>query len=393
MKDEKGRDYQGYIQAKSKKEAQAALDTRGFYLTSLRRAPQLQFTITRQRITRMDVIIFARQLSTMLGTGLPITRSLAAMSEQADNDKLKAMIDDLRLKIEGGSKLSEAMERHKSVFSTFIISMVRTGETGGMMDEMFRRISLYLEKEEDLRRKVVSAVAYPAIVAFAATAVVSFLIVFVVPAFQQVYGDLGAELPIPTRILIQTSVTVRQNWPALLTFLAISIAGYFVFRRLEKGRYLIDKFKISAPVIGNFHRKVAVSRFVRSLSALISSGITITRALEIADTIPGNRVAARYIDNIRAAVNRGENVSVAMRYGKIFPPIVIQMVAAGEESGALDNMLDKSADFLDEDIDTAIKRLTVKIEPILTTVLAAVIGFIALAIYLPMFDIVRHIRR
>lgn len=392
MKDEKGRDYQGYIQAKNKKEAQAALDTRGFYLTSLKRAPQVQFTIMRPNITKMDIIVFARQLSTMLGTGLPITRSLAAMSEQADNDKLKAMIDDLRVKIEGGSKLSEAMERHRDAFSTFVVSMVRTGETGGMMDEMFRRIALYLEKEEDLRRKVASAVAYPAIVAVATVAVVLFLIVFVVPAFQQVYSDLGAELPLPTRMLIRTSVTVRQNWPGMLVFFGALFAGYLISRRLEKGRYLIDKFKISAPIVGNFNRKISVSRFVRSLGALIASGITITRALDIADTIPGNRVVARYIDNIRAAVNRGENISVAMRYGKIFPPIVIQMVAAGEESGALDNMLEKSADFLDQDIDTAVKKITIKIEPMLTAILAVVVGFIALAIYLPMFDIVRHIR-
>lgn len=393
MKDEKGRDFQGTILAKSKKEAQVALDTKGYYLTSLKKMPQLEISLLSRKISNMDVVVFSRQLGTMMSTGLPVIKSLAAIAEQSDNEKLRIVINDMRSKIEAGFKLSETMDRHPEVFSLFFRSLVRTGETGGILDEMFSRLSTYLEKEEEVRRKVKSAFAYPAVVSVVAVAVVTYLVIFVVPVFKSVYEGMKVALPLPTQLLIAISGIIRKGWWGVAIFIVVLIFGFRMYKKTKKGSFFLDKIKISLPMFGSFNKKVAVSRFIRSFGALISSGIPITRALDVSGAIVGNKVVGQVVDRMKAAVNRGETISGSLRYGRIFPPIVVQMVAAGEESGALDEMLSKSADFLDEDIDEAIKRLTVKIEPVLTIALAIVVGFIAMAIYLPMFDIIKQISK
>lgn len=393
LKDDKGRDYEGTIEAKDKREAQAALDTKGYYLTSLKKMPQLQLALFSRGITRMEVVVLARQLGTMLGTGLPIIKTLAAIGEQAESETLRTVINDIRTKIEAGFKLSEALEKHPGVFSPFFVSLVRTGETGGILDEMFKRLSTYLEREEDMRRKVKTAFAYPAVVSVVAVGVVSYLVVFVVPIFKSVYAGMKVTLPGPTLALIAMSDAIRKGWWLGLIAIGLLFVGYKLLQRTEKGAYIIDRIKISVPLLGVLNRKAAITRFIRSFGALISSGIPITRALDVSESIAGNKVVTRVVDGMRLAVNRGESISGSLRYGRIFPPIVVQMIAAGEESGALDEMLSKSSDFLDEDVDLIIRRITVKIEPILTISLAVVIGFIALAIYLPMFDIIKQIAR
>lgn len=393
LKDEKGRDYQGSIQAKDKKEAQAALDTTGYYLTSLRRIPQVEFPVFARKITKMDVIVFSRQLATMLGTGLPITRSLSAIAEQSDNEAFKVVVNDIRTKIEGGFKLSEAMAKHSEAFSPFFVSLVRTGEASGIMDKMFIRLSDYLEKEEDLRKKVKAAFAYPTIVAIVATLVVTYLVMFVVPVFQEVYKSLKVDLPMPTQILLTISAIGRKAWLPIAIGIGGLVFGYRVFSKSEQGGYILDRIKISMPIMGPFNKKVAVSRFIRSFGSMISSGISIAKALDVSEAIADNKVVSKVVEKMKMAVNRGDSISGTLRYGKIFPPIVVQMVSAGEESGTLDEMLDKSADFIDEDIDESVKQLTVKIEPILTIGLALVVGFIAMAIYLPMFDVIKQISK
>jgi len=391
LKDERGRDYQGSVDAKNRKEAEAKLSTPGYYLTSLKKETQLNISITAKKITKMDIIVFARQFATMVNAGLPIVKSLSALSEQSDNDTLRKVLNDIRSKVESGFTLSEAMSKHPTVFSELFISMVRTGETGGILDKMLRRVSNYLEKEEDLRRKIKSAFAYPIIVSCVAAIVVAYLIIVVVPVFQSVYKSMKVDLPGPTLTLVAMSQIIRGWWLPLSIIGTAAIAAFLKFRKKEKVAFLIDKLKISIPLFGPLNRKVAVSRFVRSFGSLITSGIPIATALSVTESITANRVIAKVIDRIRMAVNRGENISGSLKFGKIFPAVVIQLVSAGEESGALDDMLDKSADFLDEEIDTTIKKLTVKLEPIMTISLALIVGFIALAIYLPMFDVIRHI--
>ena len=393
LKDEKGRDYQGSIQAKDKKEAQAALDTTGYYLTSLRRIPQVEFPVFARKITKMDVIVFSRQLATMLGTGLPITRSLSAIAEQSDNEAFKVVVNDIRTKIEGGFKLSEAMAKHSEAFTPFFVSLVRTGEASGIMDKMFIRLSTYLEKEEDLRKKVKAAFAYPMIVSIVATLVVTYLVMFVVPVFQEVYKSLKVDLPMPTQILLTISAIGRKAWLPIAIGIGGLIFGYRVFSKSEQGSYILDRIKISMPIMGPFNKKVAVSRFIRSFGSMISSGISIAKALDVSEAIADNKVVSKVVEKMKMAVNRGDSISGTLRYGRIFPPIVVQMVSAGEESGTLDVMLDKSADFIDEDIDESVKQLTVKLEPILTVGLALVVGFIAMAIYLPMFDVIKQISK
>lgn len=391
LKDGKGRDYQGVIQARDRKEAQERLDTTGYYLISLKKELQLKSLFLSKKVSREDIIIFSRQLATMIETGLPIVKSLMSLAEQSDNYALRRILYDIGSDIEGGSSFSDAIAKYPKAFSDFYISMVRAGETGGILDKILKRTSVYLEKEEELNRKIKSAFAYPTIVSIIAIGVVSYLVVFVVPIFQEVYGSMKAELPVPTIVLIAISGFARRWWLQLLIMAAGLILGFRIFKRTEKGGFLIDKFNISIPIFGSLNKKVTVSRFVRSFGSLIASGIPITKGLNIAEAIAANKIIAKAIDKIRMAVNRGENISGSLKTSKIFPAVVVQLVATGEESGTLDTMLDKSADFLDEDIDTVIKGLTVKLEPMLTITLAIIVGFIALAIYLPMFDIIRSL--
>jgi len=393
LKDEKGRDYQGTIAAKDKKEAQAKLDTTGYYLVALSKEPLVLFSMFSPKITKMDIVVLARQLATMMSAGLPITKSLMALAEQCANDSLRRVINDIRSKIEGGFKLSEAMGKHPDVFSEFFVSLIETGETGGTLDMMLKRVSTYLEKEEELRRKIKGAFAYPMVVSVVAMIVVTYLVLFVVPVFKSVYAGMKVELPLPTIILITASVIVKKWWLLLSIFITGVVLWIKRAIKKEKARLLLDKIKISLPLFGALNTKVAVSRFVRSFGSLISSGIPISKALSVTERVSANKAITAAIDKVRVEVNRGESIAVALKAARLFPPIVIQMVAAGEESGALDDMLDKSAEFLDEEIDMAIKKLTVKLEPILTFGLAGIVGFIALAIYLPMFDIIKQISK
>jgi type IV pilus assembly protein PilC len=393
LKDDKGRDYRGVIEAKHKKEAQSKLDSMGYYLVSLKQESPFRIPFLSRKIPPTDIIVFTRQFATMIKAGIPIAKALMASAEQTDNNSFRWIINDVRSGIEKGSSLSDAMAKHGSVFSEFFISLIRIGETGGNLDQMLMRISQYLEREEDLARKLKAAFAYPLIVTIVATVVVIYLVMFVVPVFVGVYRSVRVELPIPTIVLMVISNVVKQFW----LYMLIAALGFFVgvgrLQRTRRGRKLIDTTKLSLPLFGRLNTYVAVSRFIRSFGSLIHSGIPITRALHTAKSITANRTIDAVIDHIRVAVSRGDNIAGTLRASKIFSPVVVQLVAAGEQSGALDDMLDKSADFLDDEIDKTIKSLMVKLEPALTIVLAAIVSFIALAIYLPMFDLIRQISR
>jgi type IV pilus assembly protein PilC len=392
VKDEKGRDYKGYIEAKSKKDAIKKLSDVGFYLTHVKWAPFYKLNLFSSRnITNSDLTLFARQFASMINAGIPMVKALYAVGEETENPRLKEVIQKLRKDVESGNRLSDSLAKNPKIFSPFFISLVRTGETAGKLDEMLERLALNLEKEEELRRKIRTAFMYPSVVLFVSAVVVIYLLVFVVPVFQSIYRSMKITLPGPTVTLIFISGFVRNYWPVIAGAAAVFSAGFFQVRRTEQGRILTDRLKLKIPMIGPLMQKEATSRFIRSFAAMFAGGIQISKALEVSKEATDNAVITDTVEKMKQSINKGESISAPLKKKRVFPTTVIQMISAGEESGYLDKMLEKSADFLDNEIDTIIKRLVIKIEPVLTFMLAIVVGFIALAIYLPMFDIIKQL--
>ena len=392
LKDERGKNYRGTIEAKDKKEAQAKLDRTGYYLTSLSKQAR-PFLLSPGAITNADVIVFFHHCKAMINAGIPILKTLTTLADQTDKMGFRKVIDDMRSNIESGATLSGAMARHPKVFSKFIVNMIEAAETSGKFADILGRLAQYLEKEEETRRQLRAAFSYPVIVFAIAIVVVTYLLVAVVPIFETVYANIKVSLPMPTIILLALSKLFTEWWILLFFIVAASWIVVMKISKFDKAKFFIDRLKLSVPLFGGLNRITAVSRFVRSLGYILSSGIPLARALELAEPIASNMLITRAINSIKEAVNRGENISDSLRRSRVFPPIVVQMVATGEESGNLDAMLDKAADFLDDEINMIVATLKIRIEPMLTVMLAVVIGFIALAIYLPIFDLIRQVVR
>ncbi|MFH1836902.1 MAG: type II secretion system F family protein [Candidatus Omnitrophota bacterium] len=342
----------------------------------------------------LDIImVFTERLSSMINAGLPIIRCLYTMREQEENAELKKIIYGICLDLEGGLSFSEALAKCPHVFSDFYVDLVRAGETGGMLDEVLERIAVYLSKQQYIKREVKKAFAYPVIVLFAAVLIVGFLTIFIVPVFADVYRKMGVTLPIPTIILVSISKIVGKYWWALLIFV-FSAAAFLKYMYKRRGvRKMIDFVKLNAPIFGTLNRQISVTRIVRTLAALTTSGIPIMAGLDVVKNISGNIIIADLMDDIKEGVRQGNKITDILKGSDLFPPMVVQMISAGEEAGTLENMLNKSADLLDRDINYTMSKLVTKLEPILTTFLAAIIGFIAMAIYLPMFDVITGISK
>jgi type IV pilus assembly protein PilC len=329
----------------------------------------------------------------MISSGIPLLRTLKALAEETTNTRLRAVIEKIKFDVENGASLSNAVSKHPQVFSTFFISLIKSGEAAGKLSPVLESLADYLESQEDLRRKVSSAFAYPVIVGIVAILVMCFLLIFIVPVFSSVYKTMKITLPGPTLTLIILSNIFIKFWWLILVFIA---AGFYFLKVAKQNAAFglaLDGLKLKLPLFGELNRKVAMSRFVRTLSTMVGSGLTLNPSLTIIKEVVGNRVFALGIESIQKDVNQGKQISEALKTQKFFPPIVMQMIAVGEESGNLNTMLDKCADFLDKDIDALVKSLVVKLEPTLTFFLAVLVGFIALAIYLPMFDLIRQMNK
>ncbi|MFH0731524.1 MAG: type II secretion system F family protein [Candidatus Omnitrophota bacterium] len=347
---------------------------------------------TYSRLSSDDLVTFSQQFASMLGAGLSLIRCLDALEKQTENMILKKVIKDVRLNIEGGSSFSEALAKHPKVFSDFFISLVSAGEKAGVMPEVLDRLASYLESQQALRQKVKSAFAYPTIVGALALLVMAFLVVVIVPIFKDIYARIHVPLPAPTVALITVSNIAVKFWWALLFFVAGVIIGYYRIKDIPVVRRQIDNFKINMPAFGNVVRKAAVSRFIRTFGDMLRSGVSVLQAIDVSEKVAKNIVISELARRMKENVRRGGLITEPLLGDqRIFPPSVVQMMAAGEESGTLPHMLQKSADTLDRDVDTAVKRLVVKVEPILTMLLAAFVAFIALAIYLPIFDLIKQI--
>ena len=343
-------------------------------------------------VKKSDLSIVCRQFSTMIDAGVNLVRCLGVLGEQASNPKLKAILNDIQSEVEGGQTLSRALEKYPAVFDRLFIGLVHAGEIGGALEESLQRLSQFLEKDVELRRKVKTAMTYPMIIMIFATAVVLGLMTFVLPKFMTLFDDLGIkELPAPTAMLKGTSTFLLNQWYWMLIFLVVFIVAVRLFARTKVGRRILDRMKLKAPVFGKLNHKIALARFSRTLSTLLSSGVGILQALETVAGTVSNDIISDAILEARARIREGDRIGEPLAKSKLFPPMVVQMVSIGEESGALDSMLSKVADFYEDEVQAALDSLTSAIEPVLIVALGGVVGFIVIALFLPLIAVIQNL--
>ncbi|MBV9010193.1 MAG: type II secretion system F family protein [Verrucomicrobia bacterium] len=390
-RDTAGRIVSGVQDALNEDNAVTSLMSRGLMVLSLQR--KAAATRTRQKATKVketDLVLFTRQLATMIEAGISLVQGLTALYEQADPKKqraLRSVITDITTRVQGGETFNDSLRKHPRVFNRLYVSMVKAGEHGGLLAEILDRLAGFLEATARLRKKVKSAMTYPVIVVCIAFSITTFLIVRVVPIFGEIFADFGAQLPAPTQFLIDLSNFVRGNWYWLLGMMAGTIFGVRAFLRSSKGKQLWDKWKLKLPVFGPLVHKIAMSRFARTFAQLIRSGVPILEVLDIVGGSSGNHVVETSLKGVATDVEKGDNLSVSLSRKSIFPPMLLRMVAAGEATGKIDTMLEKMADFWDEEIEALLDALTSLIEPMLIVFLGVIVGGIVIAMFLPIFKL------
>ena len=345
-----------------------------------------------KKVKLKQVAIFSRQFATMVNSGLPILRAIGILSDQTENKELARVLNETRLDVEQGSSLSGAMGKHDHVFNNLYVSMVKSGETGGSLDTTLLRLAEMIEREVQLRGKIKSAMTYPVAVVALVVLIMSAMLLFVVPQFEGIYGQLGGKLPLPTRSLLWMSETFKAYWYFVL---AGAIAGRFFLRRWKKtprGREVMDALKLRAPVFGSLFHKTALSRFSGTLAMLLRSGVPILQALEIVSDTVNNKVIGKAITDVQMSVRDGESIAKPLAKYPVFPPMVVQMIAVGEETGQVDVMLEKIAQFYDQEVEASVDALTSLIEPILIAVIGGCVGAAVVALYMPMFNIIKLIK-
>jgi type IV pilus assembly protein PilC len=352
----------------------------------------VNLSIGGNKVKVRDVSIFSRQFATMINSGLPLVRSISILAEQSDSVPLRQVMLDTRQAIETGSSLSQALANHPRVFNRLYVSMVRAGETGGVLDKVLLQLAATLERQQDLKRRVKSAMTYPVAVLGLVMLIVMAMLLFVVPKFQTLFAEQHANLPLPTQLLVNASSFMRSFW--YLVFGAVGTGVFFLKRwiRTTAGRNALDAFKLRMPLFGPLFRKAALARYARTLAVLLESGVNIIGSLEITGDTVSNQVYKNATIEVQNAVEVGETMSGPMARTSLFPPMLVQMVAVGEETGNVDEMLGKVADFYESEVSATVDGLTSMLEPILMGFLGAVVGGMVMALYLPMFDLVTHVK-
>jgi type IV pilus assembly protein PilC len=353
---------------------------------------ELKVPFIGNRVKIKDVAVMSRQFATMINSGLALLRALNILAEQTESRPLAVIINQVRIDVEKGSALSTALARHPKAFSRLYVAMVRAGEVGGVLDSVLLRLAETIEKQVELRRKVRSAMTYPIVVMVLVLLIVTGMLLFIIPMFKGLYKELGGTLPLPTLILLQVSSIVRTFWYLLFGGLFGTIWGFRKWVKTENGRKKWDVVKLKLPVVGLLTRKTALARFSRTLSALVRSGVPILESLDIVAETSGNNVVSIAVLDTQFAVKSGEPMSQRLEQHAVFPPMVVQMMAVGEETGALDEMLDKIADFYDQEVEATVEALTSLIEPLLIVVMGACVGGMVISLYLPMFNIIKLIK-
>lgn len=392
-KDKLGHTIKGEVKASDRKHALDMLRAKELFILKLAEIKETVSLIsflgryTKAKIKMDELVVFARQMATMTEAGITIVSSLDTLAEQTDNRAFKKALLDVRNEVNTGLSLSDAMGKYTSIFSPYFVNMVRAGESSGMLDEVLNRIAAYMEKTNTLQKKVKSAMIYPAVVTLMAFVITLVMILNVIPVFKDMYSGFGATLPGPTQFLISLSDFLRNYfWVAGLLF-GGSVFAVKWYISTERGRFVFDSFKLKLPVFGDLLKRVSISKFTRTLSTLIKSGVPILSALEIVSKTAGNMVIEKAINEIKNSVKEGETIADPMSKCGIFPPVVIRMVAVGEKSGELEKMLVKIADFFDEMVNTTVDGLTSLIEPLIIVFLGVVIGGIVICMFLPIFKI------
>ncbi len=390
-RDTAGRIVSGVQEALNEDNAVTSLMSRGLMVLSLqRKAAATRSRAKSAKVKETDLVLFTRQLSTMIEAGISLVQALTALYEQADPKKqraLRSVVSDITTRIQGGETFNESLNKHPRVFNRLYVSMVKAGEHGGLLAEILDRLAGFLEATARLRKKVKSAMTYPVIVVCIAFAITTFLIVRVVPIFGEIFNDFGAQLPAPTQFLIDLSNFVRGQWYWLLGGIIGVIFGIRAFLRSTRGKQWWDKWKLKLPVFGPLVHKISMSRFARTFAQLIRSGVPILEVLDIVGGSAGNHVVETSIKSVALDVEKGDNLSVSLSRKKIFPPMLLRMVAAGESTGKIDTMLEKMADFWDEEIEAMLDALTSLIEPMLIVFLGVIVGGIVIAMFLPIFKL------
>jgi len=380
----------GELVAEDKQELIAQLRKRRILITSVapKTAVNRELRLKPPRVTTRDQGVFTRQFATMINAGLPLVQCLNILGQQCDNPYFKKVILDVMSGVESGSTLAESMAKHPGVFSKLYVNMVGAGEAGGVLDTIFQRLAVYLEKAEALRRKVKGALTYPAIVLFVACGATTFMLLFIIPTFAKMFTDFGGELPMPTKIVLMLSGLLQHWWWAGAASIVGGVIGFKAYYKTDDGHLVMDRLFLRVPVLGSVIRRAAVARFTRTLGTLISSGVPILEGLEITARTAGNAVVEQAIMKTRGSISEGNTIAEPLKACDVFPPMVVQMIAVGEQTGALDEMLSKIADFYDDEVDAAVEQLTSVIEPAMIVIMGVVVGGMLVAMYLPMFKLV-----
>lgn len=388
-----GQILKGSLDVPSRDEVIAYLRKNRMLPVTVREAPKsIKFPSLGKGISTRDVVVFTRQFATMINAGLPLVQSLSILAQQTENKALREVTKGVVYDVEAGNTLADALGKHKKAFSDLYVNMVAAGEAGGILDTILNRLAAFLEKTDALVRKVKGAMVYPAVIVAVAVIAIAVLLIFVIPTFQNMFASVAMTLPLPTRIVIGASNLLVGYWYIMLGVVVALVLAVRAYYKTPPGKKAIDGMLLNAPVIGDLLRKSAVSRFTRTLGTLISSGVSILDGLEITAKTAGNRVIHDAVMQSRQSIAGGETIAGPLQTSGVFPPMVISMISVGEQTGGLDEMLSKIADFYDAEVDVAVSALLSLMEPLMIVVLGVVVGGMVVAMYLPIFDMVNAVQ-
>jgi type IV pilus assembly protein PilC len=388
-----GQIQKGQMDVASKDDVTAYLRKNRLIMVSVREQPkQIKLSLGGSRIKTRDIVIFTRQFATMINAGLPLVQSLNILASQTENKALADVTRSVVYDVESGNTLADAFSKHPKAFTALYVNMVAAGEAGGILDTILLRLATFLEKNDALVRKVKGAMVYPGVIITVAMVAIAILLIFVIPTFQSMFASANLELPLPTRIVIGLSNFLIHFWWAMLLSIGGIVFAIRSYYGTPAGRLQIDAAMLKAPVLGDVLRKSAVSRFTRTLGTLVSSGVSILEGLEITAKTAGNQVVHNAVMESRQSIAGGETIAAPLEKSKVFPPMVISMIAVGEQTGGLDEMLSKIADFYDEEVDVAVSALLSLMEPAMIVILGVIVGGMVIAMYLPIFDMMNAVQ-
>jgi len=385
----KGKTLKGELEAADERIAQSQLRRRNLKVKKLKPKPKDIFeniSFMQPKVTNKDIMVFTRQFSTMIDAGLPLVQGLNILADQSDNKTFRKILKQVTKDVEGGATLGEAMKKHPKQFNDLFVNLISAGEVGGILDTILQRLASYIEKAEKLKSQIKGALAYPIIVIFIAILIIGVILIFVIPVFQEMFASFGSALPAPTQFVVSLSEFLKGNihW-VILGLIALGF-GFRKYRKTERGRRQTDALILKLPVIGDLLKKTAIARFTRTLGTMVSSGVPILDALDIVAKTSGNVILEDAIYESRSSIAEGQTIAEPLAEADIFPRMVTQMISVGEATGALDTMLEKIADFYEDEVDTAVEALTSMLEPLLMLFLGGAIGGLVIAMYLPIFS-------